>query len=254
MGLLKGLKGLFDSEARKGSFGEQLTGLVSKAVTDALVLHDVLIDGAEGATSQIDLLLIDDRGIYVVEVKNYPDAVIYGDGKKSQWYYYRGGKRFEIYSPLRQNRQHVQYLKKLLADMGNIPCFNAVVMLCKDFKVENISEDPDCPDTFLCSSLPAMLRGKNYLDQYHPKVLGEPDKKAIWQHIKERQHTGEEARRKHVEQVSSFQKQREELERKNYCPHCQKPLVLRHGTYGDFYGCPNYPKCRYTRKSEEKTV
>ena len=28
----------------------------------------------------------------------------------------------------------------------------------------------------------------------------------------------------------------------------KKPLVLRHGQYGNFYGCSGYPKCRYTEK------
>ena len=32
------------------------------------------------------------------------------------------------------------------------------------------------------------------------------------------------------------------------CPNCSIPLVKRHGSYGDFWGCPNYPKCKYTAK------
>ena len=32
----------------------------------------------------------------------------------------------------------------------------------------------------------------------------------------------------------------------HWCPNCNVKLTLRQGTYGKFYGCPNYPKCRYT--------
>ena len=32
------------------------------------------------------------------------------------------------------------------------------------------------------------------------------------------------------------------------CPNCGVALVKRQGSYGVFYGCPNYPKCRYTSK------
>lgn len=33
------------------------------------------------------------------------------------------------------------------------------------------------------------------------------------------------------------------------CPQCGKGiLVLRHGKYGDFYGCSDYPHCRYTEQ------
>lgn len=36
------------------------------------------------------------------------------------------------------------------------------------------------------------------------------------------------------------------------CPQCGGPLFKRHGKYGDFYGCGNYPKCRYTEPCTEK--
>lgn len=34
------------------------------------------------------------------------------------------------------------------------------------------------------------------------------------------------------------------------CPRCGGKLVYRHGPYGSFYGCENFPKngCKYTRK------
>lgn len=30
------------------------------------------------------------------------------------------------------------------------------------------------------------------------------------------------------------------------CPQCGGQLVLRQGRYGSFYGCSNYPKCKFT--------
>ena len=32
----------------------------------------------------------------------------------------------------------------------------------------------------------------------------------------------------------------------NSCPKCGVELITRKGTYGDFKGCTNYPKCRFT--------
>ena len=32
------------------------------------------------------------------------------------------------------------------------------------------------------------------------------------------------------------------------CPNCGVNLVIKDGRYGDFYACPNYPKCRYTKQ------
>lgn len=31
------------------------------------------------------------------------------------------------------------------------------------------------------------------------------------------------------------------------CPNCNVELVLRDGRLGKFYGCPNYPKCKFTK-------
>ena len=36
--------------------------------------------------------------------------------------------------------------------------------------------------------------------------------------------------------------------RKNLCPYCRVELVKKQGSYGLFWGCPNYPACRFKRK------
>lgn len=34
------------------------------------------------------------------------------------------------------------------------------------------------------------------------------------------------------------------------CPECGGKLVKRNGKYGEFYGCENYPSCKFTCKSD----
>ncbi len=34
------------------------------------------------------------------------------------------------------------------------------------------------------------------------------------------------------------------------CPRCGKPLKLKHGKYGDFWGCTGFPPCNYTEQIE----
>ena len=38
------------------------------------------------------------------------------------------------------------------------------------------------------------------------------------------------------------------------CPECGSPLVIRHGRYGKFVACSNYPECKYIKKEEKQTV
>ena len=41
-------------------------------------------------------------------------------------------------------------------------------------------------------------------------------------------------------------------EKEELCPQCGGVLVKRSGKYGEFYGCSNFPQCRYTRKLENE--
>jgi len=36
------------------------------------------------------------------------------------------------------------------------------------------------------------------------------------------------------------------------CPKCQSELLLRKSFYGEFIGCSNYPKCKYTEKIKKE--
>lgn len=57
---------------------------------------------------------------------------------------------------------------------------------------------------------------------------------------------------KNTDIIETTENQKEEVNiiDKNHCPRCGGLLVKRHGPYGNFYGCENFPinDCRYTRK------
>lgn len=246
MGLLDFLKKIPTLNEISGSLGEWLAKIYAKTMPDLLVLHDVLIDGADGYTSQIDLVLIGYRGIYVVEMKMYDDAKIYGDIKKQKWNYYKHGKKYEIYSPLKQNKKHVEYLKTFLKDFGDVPCFSVITMVCDDFKISGDKGE----DTIICNSLPAMERAIYKLAENKPDVFDDAKKQEIFEYIKNNQYTGKDARFEHKQQVIAYKDSLDQLEKQKTCPFCKGELVLREGKNGKFYGCKNFPKCRYTMKAE----
>lgn len=41
-----------------------------------------------------------------------------------------------------------------------------------------------------------------------------------------------------------------QTETEEICPRCGGELIKRNGRFGPFYGCCNYPKCRYTRNEK----
>lgn len=248
MGMLDKLKDLPTANEIKGSFGEQFVKYYAKTVTDTLILNDILIDSEDGKTTQLDVLMIGNKGIYVTEVKFYEDANIYGDGNSSKWYYYRGGKKYEIYSPLKQNKNHIKHLKNMLKDFGDLQFFSILVVLCRDFKVQNINKDVNKPDTVICSGILSVKNAMELLAENYPVTLDAEKKQQIYNYIVENQHSGTEARKIHKQTVKEIKEHNKSLQNQNLCPYCKTPLVLRKGKYGSFYGCSNYPKCRYTQK------
>lgn len=249
MGLLDIFKKIPTLNEISGGFGEWLAKTYSKTIPGALVLHDVLIDGADGYTSQIDLILVGNRGVYVVEVKSFPDAKIYGDTKKPTWYYYSHGKKYEIYSPLKQNKKHVSYLKAFLKHFGDVPVFSVVCMICNDFKISG----ENGADTVVCNSLPAMEKAIYRIAEKKPEVFDDTKKREIFDYIKNNQHIGKDARKEHKENVIAYKESLNEMRKQKICPYCKGELVLRNGKNGKFYGCANFPKCRYAANFENET-
>ena len=126
----------------------------------------------------------------------------------------------------------------------DIPFFSIITMICEDFKISGELDGY----TVLCNSLSGMRRGMRLMTEDKPKVIDDTQKQAIFDYIQNNQHAGREARQNHKQQVISYKDNLDELEKQNLCPYCKTELVLRKGRNGEFYGCKNYPKCRFTRK------
>lgn len=202
MGILDVIKNIPTLNEISGSFGEWLAKNFSKTIPGALVLNDVLIDGKEGYTSQIDLIMVGNKGIYVVEVKSFPDAKIYGSTKSRNWKYYKNGKKYEIYSPLMQNKVHIKYLKYFLKDFGDFPVFSVITMICDDYKIQGDLDGK----TVICNSLPSMKKGVLKLAKDRQGIFNDDQKLAIFEYIRDNQYHGKAARREHKKKVIEYKK------------------------------------------------
>ncbi len=242
MGLLDLIKRIPTKNEIKGSLGEWLAKIYATTMPGVFVLHDVLIDGAEEYTSQIDLIIIGNMGLYVVEMKMFDDAKIYGDISKSKWSYYKHGKKYEIYSPLKQNKKHIEYLKAFLKDFGDVPCFSIITMVCDDFKISGENDG----NTVICNSITAMEKGIYKIAEDKEEVFDNDKKRKIYEYIKNNQYAGTDERNKHKQNVATYKDSIEKMKNQKLCPYCKTELVLREGKNGKFYGCKNFPKCRYT--------
>lgn len=82
-----------------------------------------------GGTSEIDVLLLHETGIYVIESKNLSGS-IYGENRYSQWLRYKRNEEFpdRFPNPVRQNEGHIKALYHFLnIQTGRVPVYSYIV-------------------------------------------------------------------------------------------------------------------------------
>ncbi len=128
---------LFD-ERGKGYYGEFLVlqELYRNVKGNCKILMNLQIPTETGKTTEIDLLLIHETGIYVFEVKHYR-GTIYGKTSDRRWtQYFRTASNSYFNNPVNQNKYHVNALKRLFP---HIPIFSYIVFTNDEceLRVEN---------------------------------------------------------------------------------------------------------------------
>lgn len=108
------LDSIFDDEW-VGKRGEKLTERELKWVRlfgrKGKILRNVYIPKDNGETSEIDVVYITQKGIFVIESKNF-SGWIFGDDKSAYWTAsLPNGKKNRFYSPVKQNETHMRWLE-----------------------------------------------------------------------------------------------------------------------------------------------
>ena len=88
------------------------------------------------------------------------------------------------------------------------------------------------------------------ISQYKTPVLDKATIEWIIQTIQQNHIVAnKEDLKQHKYNAKSQQYKSRNLISKGVCPRCGGQLILRQGKYGSFYGCSNYPKCKFTHNS-----
>lgn len=100
----------------KGQYGEYLTyRILEKLKGHHKLLNNLYVPRDDGTTTEIDLMMIDETGIYVFESKNY-SGWIFGDERNKNWIQsMKNGKKFKFYNPVIQNKGHIKSLQSFLS-------------------------------------------------------------------------------------------------------------------------------------------
>lgn len=124
-------------ERGKGYYGEYLVfkELYPKLKGYCKILMNLQIPTGDGRTTEIDLLLIHETGLYVFEMKHYK-GTIYGKSYEQKWtQYFRTAPNSHFYNPVLQNQYHINALQKMFP---GIPVHSFIVFTSPecDLRVE----------------------------------------------------------------------------------------------------------------------
>lgn len=271
-----------------GKHGEYLTykQLKHYEADGAKFLFNIYIPKGNGETTEIDVLMIYKKGLFVFESKNY-SGWIFGDEKQKNWYQTlpsgRGRSHKEsFFNPIMQNQTHIKHLKAFLGE--SIPTWSFIVfserctlknvhVTSSDIRVVNRYDVVQMVDA-LCyhtaketlsegfieriynklypySQVDEVIKQKHVYD-IHNKLSPQPSQNSGVTPVMSVAEPSDELVSKPVEEKEPTVAPKSESPQVMRCPICNGTLVLRKATRGanagnQFYGCLNYPKCKYIK-------
>lgn len=195
------------------------------------LLNDVVLKDKDGKSYQIDHIFINWNGVWVIETKNWSGR-IYGSDEQKEWTQVLayGNEKHRLYNPVKQNLTHLYKISPLLGK--KVMIIPLVVFVDADLR--GVSSKYTCH----ISQLPSFLQ-QNYGFSLTEKEIEECYQKLLWWQAK----SGVTS-----EEHSRIQESKQEGIKQGICPNCGGTLIERTSQNGAFYGCSNFPQCRFTMK------
>ena len=144
----------------RGTVSEQrlIVTLLRLGYPPEAIFHDLYVGKTDGIYAQIDVVLLTVYGIVVFEVKEY-SGWLFGNGQQTHWTQLIGDRynKHRFYSPILQNRHHIEALQAKLGASADVPYFSVVVFdgSCILKEVNDVQDD-----VLLCylAEVPAIMR------------------------------------------------------------------------------------------------
>lgn len=240
----------YNTPTQKGKRGEKyVSKLLSQLPNDYIVLNDLVYYTSKG-TTQIDHVVLSKHGVFAIETKNYRGE-IYGDDDRKEWtqiivtevrysknWYktYTYVTKNHFYNPIKQAYSHVYKLKELLSEYPHLPII-PVVVFAGSADLSNVN----CHNHVIYENqLPALI--SNYKSIY----LRDDDLQKIQTILLDNNKRQIVDNKTHVKNIRKTEQEYRDKINSGICPKCGGQLIKRTGPYGSFYGCSNYPSCKYT--------
>lgn len=276
-----------------GKYGEYLTYKYLKSFEEngAKFLFNVYIPKNNCETTEIDVLMISSKGIFVFESKNY-SGWIFGDEKHKHWYQTlpQGKNRTHkehFFNPVMQNRAHINHLKNFIGQeipvrsiivfsdrctLKSVKIYSNAISVINRCNVSSIVAD-------ICKQIENDLLTQTDIDIIYNKLYPytQVDETTKMQHVESINNLTKTTNKQTTSSITTSQNKTEDIfvqsdynnidetgdiqtevtptettvgQKALKCPKCNSNLILRTATKGanrgnKFWGCSNYPKCKY---------
>ena len=244
------LKWWYNSPTFKGKEGENIVHNILMQLPDEYVILDDVVLRTNRGTTQIDHVVVSRYGVFAIETKNY-QGVIYGDDKRKEWtqmiitdvtYAKKWWKTYtyvtknHFYNPVKQSLAHSIAIKSLLSEWSALKVIPIVVFtgtaVLKDVTSSyHVVYDFNLLETILDNR--TIYLADNDVQRVVDILLQNNVREFV-------------DNRSHVNNIYASKAEENNKVALGICPKCGGNLVRRTGKYGNFYGCSNYPKCKFT--------
>jgi len=167
-------------------------------------------------------------------MKNYY-GLIRGTDHNDKWIQYLGKNKFYFKNPIHQNYGHVKALEELL-NLDN-KLFIPIVCFSNQAKLKVETKNNVVPLDYLVTNI---IKYQN--------IVLETNLETIYNRIIELNIKDKFERRNHVKNIKNKIEGDKDKILNMICPKCGGKLVDKNGKYGQFIGCSNFPKCKFTKK------
>lgn len=248
--LLIALAAYYSTPEKKGQFGEsRIYDDLAQIDGNHAIITNCYLPKHNGGTTEIDLILIHESGVYVIESKNY-SGWIFGSEDQQYWTQsFRGShgssQKFRFYNPLQQNKNHIHCLKSILRDRS-IPYYSYIVF----------GNNCELKDIHLTSDFHHIVYSRFLLKEIslHAQSIGrcltDEQIRDIYNQLLPFTHVTSEQKDQHIASVQKKQLPVVQPDGTWRCPLCGGTLVQRaakRSSYAEsiFWGCSNYPRCHF---------
>lgn len=222
----------------KGFIGEKVVSAHLKTLPSASykIINDLILPTKRG-TSQVDHVVISNYGIFVIETKNYK-GWIFGHENSEKWIQNIYGNKYKLSNPVRQNQSHIRAIQNSLSDIGQFPMISIIAFSSN----ASLNVSVESVHVIYWKQIASTIR------RHRAEVISDDQVQRIVSHLRESNVTTGSRKKDHTKRVRQVTAHYESKLAAGICPRCGGRLVERNGMYGRFFGCTNYPRCKFTHR------